>query len=383
MGLGFFAKMKFKKMKKIVSTITLLFCGMMIANAQIVDGFYHIKNAGTGRYLSINDTDPGNYPVSESGSVNLNGLCTYINYDTVAVSPSCVIYVNSLGNGKYDFAGQGSSFYNMTSGKLPINITSAGNGSNKIWGTYKGITKYLTDMSPSNKDAHLINTETGMDTWAFKPINTSDQYIGIRPDVKTADGSYYGTIFAGFNFRFVSPGMKAYYVNSAGGAGFTMKEIETDVIPACIPVIIKCSSANPQDNKIEPVIGGYDFDHFNYLRGVYCSIYVAGHHNVTRFDDITMRILGLNNKGELAFIAYPSDDRLYKSKYLMANKAYLYVNSSDADVMTLNGSTAINSIKAEADTKTGIYTLTGVRLPDGVTPRAGIYVKNGKKVIIK
>ena len=96
-----------------------------------------------------------------------------------------------------------------------------------------------------------------------------------------------------------------------------------------------------------------------------------------------MRILGLNNKGELAFIAYPSDDRLYKSKYLMANKAYLYVNSSDADVMTLNGSTAINSIKAEADTKTGIYTLTGVRLPDGVTPRAGIYVKNGKKVIIK
>jgi hypothetical protein len=44
---------------------------------------------------------------------------------------------------------------------------------------------------------------------------------------------------------------------------------------------------------------------------------------------------------------------------------------------------AINTVKADDNTSTGIYTLTGVRLPDGVTPRAGIYIKNGKKVIIK
>lgn len=370
-------------MKKIISTITLLFCGMVMANAQIADGFYHIKNTGTGRYLSINDTDPGNFKVSESGSVNLAGIRTYVNYDSVAVSPSCVIFVRSLGNGKYDFAGQGSSLYEMTSQRLPVDITSNGNGSYKIWGTYKGFTKYLTDKSPSKQDGNLVSTETGMLNWSFKPVNTSDQYIGIHPDVKTADGSYYGTIFAGFNFRLVSPGMTAYYVNSSGGAGFTMKEIETDVIPASVPVIIKCSSLNPQENKIEPVIGGYGFDHTNYLRGVYCSLYVAGHHNVTRFDDITMRILGLNDKGELAFIANPRVDRLYKEQYLMANKAYLVANPSDADVMTLNGPTAINSVKTDANTKTGIYTLTGVRLPDGVTPRAGIYVKNGKKVIIK
>ena len=96
-----------------------------------------------------------------------------------------------------------------------------------------------------------------------------------------------------------------------------------------------------------------------------------------------MRILGLNDKGELAFIANPNVNRLYKEQYLMANKAYLVVSPSDADVMTLNGPTAINTVKTDANTKTGIYTLTGVRLPDGVTPRAGIYVKNGKKVIIK
>jgi hypothetical protein len=370
-------------MKKLLSTITLLIFSMVIANAQIANGFYHIKNAGTGRYLSINDTDPGNYKVSQSGSVNLAGIRTYINYDSVAVSPSCVIYVRDLGNGKYDLQGQGSSLYAMTSEKLPVDIT--GNGIYKIHGTYKGFTKYLTDKSPSDKDGNLVTSETGMDSWTFKPINTSDQYIGIRPDVKTADGIYYGTIYAGFNFRFVSPGMAAYYVSNAGGTGFTMEQIGDDVIPANTPVIVRCNSFNPEDNKIEPVVGGYEFNHANWLGGVYCSLYVSGHHNVTRFDEISMRILGLSDKGELAFIANPPIDRLYKEQYLMANKAYLKVNSGDADVMTHGGYTpeAISSIKVDDNTSKGLYTLTGVRIPEGVTPKAGIYIKNGKKIVIK
>jgi hypothetical protein len=131
----------------------------------------------------------------------------------------------------------------------------------------------------------------------------------------------------------------------------------------------------------------------NWLGGVYCSLYVSGHHNVTPFDRLTMRILGLTDDGELAFIANPIPERLYKGYiennrvygYLMANKAYLKVNANYADVMTLGGYTpgAINGAKTDGKAKTGVYTLTGVRLPDGVTPRAGIYVKNGKKVISK
>ena len=75
----------------------------------------------------------------------------------------------------------------------------------------------------------------------------------------------------------------------------------------------------------------------------------------------------------------------------MANKAYLKVNSGDADVMTHGGYTpdpepdpqAISSVKANNNASMGLYTLTGVRILDGVKPQAGIYVKNGKKIIIK
>ena len=384
MGLGFFLNIISIEMKKIICTIVLSFCSLVITNAQIADGFYHIRNAGTGRYLSINDTDPNNYQVStQSGSVNLGGIRTYINYDSVAVSPSCVIFIRRLPDGGYDISGQGSSLYAMTNYRLPIDITANGNGTYKISGTYSGITMYLTDRSPSNDDGYLISSGD-MVNWTLESINTTTEFIAIHPDVKTADGAYYGTIFAGFNFRLVSPGMTAFYVSNAGGTGFTMEPIEGDIVPANTPVIIKCSSAYIEDNKIEPVIGGYAFNQANWLGGVYCSLSVAGHRNTTFFDNITMRILGLNDKGKLAFIANPPGDRLYKDLFLMANKAYLKVNPSDADVMTIDGYTSdvISRIKATDKAQTGIYTLTGIRVPDSTVLRPGIYIQNGKKFIV-
>ena len=353
------------------------------ASAQLADGFYHIKNVATGRYISINDTDPGNYKVS-SGDVNMGGMRTYLNYDSVAISPSCVIFVRRLDNGKYDLCGQGSSLYAMTSERLGVDITPQG-GAYKISGTAKGITKILSDGSPSQKDSWLMNRLDNTQTWKFIPINTSDEYIGIKPDFRTADGIYYGTIYAGFNFRLVSEGMAAFYVSNAEGAGFTMRQIDGDVVPAGTPVIIRCNSAKPEENKIEPVIGGYAFEQANWLGGVYCSLSVAGHRNTTFFDNMTMRILGLNDKGKLAFIANSPAGRLYKDLFLMANKAYLKVNPSDADVMTIDGYTSdvSNNIKAADKSQTGIYTLTGIRVPDGAVLRPGIYIQNGKKRIIR
>ena len=374
-------------MKKTIITLLLPLFSVLIINAQIADGYYHIKNTLTDRYLSINDTKPENYQVSQSASVNLAGIRTYINYDTVAVSPSCVVFISSLPGGGYNVSGQGSSLYAMTNYKLPIDITPSGD-SYIISGTYSGFTLSLKDRSPSDEDGFIVTTDTGMEYWTFLPINTTSEYIGIHPDIKTADGTYWGTIYAGFSFRLVSEGMAAFYVSNAGGTGFTMNQIEGDVVPAGTPVIIRCNSENVQDNKIEPVIGAYDLgDITNWLGGVYCSLSVSKHFNRTPYDPLTMRILGLSDNGELAFVKNIPAERLHNELYLMANKAYLQVDPKNAaDVMTHGGYTpdpqAINDIKTD-DNSTSIYTLMGVRLPNGVTPKAGIYVKNGRKIIIK
>lgn len=376
-------------MKKISLLFILAICSMT-TKAQIPDGFYHIKNADTGRYLSLNDTNPENYPVNKtSGSVNLAGIRTYLNYDTVSVSPSCVIFIKSLGNGQYDLAGQGSSFYEMTSHKLPIDIKEVSNGVYILSGTHSGFTKELMDRSPSDEDGYIMGSgSSGMNRWNIIPINTTNEFIGIRPDIKTSNGGYFGTIYAGFNFRLVSPGMAAFYVSSAGGAGFTLEEIKDEVIPFATPVIIRCNSANPEDNKIEPVIGGYDVIENNWLGGVYCSLVgVAGHTNVTPYNPSTMRVLGLDSKGDIAFINAKDRPELlvtdrYGAQYLRGNKAYLKVNPGDADVMTIGG-TGIKDIKSVTSTSGSIYTLTGVRLPEGITPKSGVYIKGGKKMIIK
>lgn len=380
-------------MKKIFCSVILAtFCTSVI-EAQIADGYYHIKNAVTGRYISINDTNPENYRASQSGDVNMAGIRTYIDYDTVAVSPSCVIYIKNLGNGKYDLIAQGSSLYNMANQKLAISITAVGNGTYRISGKASGLEKSLADGQANQEDSWMMNRITSNEYWIPIPINTTDEYIGIRPDIKTADGQYFGTIYAGFSFRLASEGMAAFYVSNAGGTGFTMNQIEGDVVPAGTPVIIRCNSANIKDNKIEPAIGGYTFDNPNWLGGVYCSISVTKHRNITRYDNITMRLLGLSDNGELAFVKDAPKGRLYggqdktsasyDEKYLMANKAYLKVNPGDADVMTHGGYSAIDNVKTDDKASTATYTLTGIRIPDGVTPKAGIYVKNGKKIIIR
>ena len=145
-------------MKKIFASLVLATVTMHSASAQLADGFYHVRNSVTGRYISINDTDPQNYQLNtNTGDLNMGGFRTYLNYDTVAVSPSCIIYIRMLDNGKYDFSGQGTSLYALSSGKFGVNLVPQGDDTYKITGSYQGFQKALADGSPSEKDSWLMN----------------------------------------------------------------------------------------------------------------------------------------------------------------------------------------------------------------------------------
>lgn len=233
-----------------------------------------------------------------------------------------------------------------------------------------------------------MNRLSETENWKAIPVNVSDEYLGIRPDVRTADGEYYGTIFAGFSFKMVSPGMKAYYVSSTQGSTFKMEEIGLDVIPASTPVIIRCNSSNPADNKIEPVFDNTSFSQPNNLDGVYCALSgVAKHFNAKEYSPVTMRVIGVNDKGELAFVK-AKPENLYKDLYLRANKAYLHVGVAAADVMTVGSGTGIKTIMKDEPSEGTLYSLNGVRVPAGKASRSGVYIlrqSDGttKKIIVK
>ena len=373
-------------MKKIITTIALAAFCALTTSAQLADGFYRVQNKVTGRYISISDTNPNNYAVKLStASVDMAGIRTIKSWERVEANPATIVYVKNISDNKYDLKGQGSSLYEMSKKRLYIILTPQSDGTYKAKSDkYEGISLDIADgTDPDKEEDFLRNKSEETAYWKAVPVDTGSGYLGIKPDIKTADG-YYGTIYAGFAFKLASSGMKAYYINSASGSNIGLKEFEGEIIPATMAVIIKCNSENPVDNKIIPVADGGKEPSENMLRGVYCALTLSKHFCATLYNPIEMRVIGTSGD-KLAFVKASADD-LVEGKYLQANKAYLDVENVGyaADVMTEDGS-GIVTIKAEVKNPAaeGIYTLTGVRLPDGVTPKAGVYIKDGKKVVIK
>jgi len=371
-------------MKKtfIASLVSALFC--MTAQAQ-ESGFYRIQNTYTGRYISVEDTNPNNYSTSiQSGSVDVAGIRTKSDWNYVEAAPSTILYLNKISGSSYDFESQGSSIYKLSGNRLYVTLTVQADGSYKASGSHSGITVWLkdnADLSADESDCFIWanGKNTNADFWNLKPLNTTDNYLGIETVAETNDG-YWGSIFAGFPFKLVSEGMKAYYVDAAANGAFSLKEI-TGTIPAATPVIIKCSSNDPKNNQIQPVNENVTSVEGNKLTATYCSLYAMGHINVKTYNQSTMRTLGVSD-GKLAFVKADSKD-LVQGTYMRGNRAYLTVAAGSPSVFT-EGETAIESIKSDdAQSAQGTYTLTGIRIPDGVTPAPGIYIQNGKKIIIK
>jgi hypothetical protein len=236
------------------------------------------------------------------------------------------------------------------------------------------------------KDAGRLVDVTTLErgTWELLPIGTSatGEFIGIKPEVQTADGKYWASFFAGFAFDLHSTGMKAFYVDSANDKEFSLKEI-TGTVPANTPVLIQCASNDYTQNIIKPKTS-YDEPILVLMGGVYFDRTAANHFNAKAYDKNTMRVLGVDDNNNLVFHVAPTS-YLTEGKYLPHNKAYLVVTSSTAETLYEKGGTGINEIQINAEvetTKEGTFNLKGQRVTEDITT-PGVYIQNGKKVIIK
>jgi len=368
-------------MKKTLSILFLSVCFTFNAQAQLSRGYYRVQNTYTDRYMSIEDNNSANYPVSQSGQVNLTGIKTYKPGVKVSTSPSTVVYVYNVKGKQYDIEGQGTSIHYLTGGRAYVTLDVQADGSYQAHGDYSGVKLYLMDESDRDKEeATLISYSKSDKTknWWAKKVDTENEYLGIQPDVEVG-GKYYGTIYAAFPFKLVSSGMKAYAVTSAAGSGFTVQEITGD-IPAATAVIIECSSNNPANNKILPVESDPTLGCDNKLFGTYCDRVSVRFTNAQFYYPNYMRTIGTSG-GKLAFRKATAAD-LTQSYYLKANKAYLMVDPSNAADVLVVGGTDIREIENETTVNDRWYSLDGREL-QGQPTRKGIYINNGKKVVVK
>ena len=368
---------------KRISTLILVVAGFTLtANAQ-TSGFYHVQNTYTDRYMIMTDNTKG---ATVSGTPDLAAITTSKDKDNVFTHPGAVCYIENVGGNKVDVKAQNTCLHDVS--KLYANVKQSSNGY-ELYGTAQGITIYLGDkLNSGATDSWLVEAGNNNRYWNLLPIDNSSEYIGIKPDVQDGDGNWWGSIYCGFSFKLQSSGMEVWYVDAANGDNFSLKQWTNDVVPATMPVLIKCSSKDYANNKIKPVTDNvseakYATDY--HLYGVYFDRGEAyngdKHIHRTDYDSNTMRVIGVSS-GKLVF-EKASSSYLTNGAYLPHNKCYLNVPSGASSTLT-NGTVGIRNITAEnQQLNEGTYNLAGQRMADGETLRPGIYIKDGKKVVIK
>ena len=376
-------------MKKIITAILALIA--IPATAQITgDGYYRIQNNGSERYITITDNVLNN--ISTSSTIIDYGNITTWFWDNIKSNPASIIYIKAVGS-EYDISAQGISVHDITGGKAYVQLNQRGSDKSiyliQASATQGGVSVSKTLYDGSTKDEYDYVNDDGKTThqyWRIKAVNTDDNYIGITPTVQTNDG-WYGTIYAAFPFKLASSGMKAYYVDGVQTGQFQLKEITDDVKPAATPMIIKCSSNDPAQNKITPVYAATTAPTGNKLNGTYFASSLRNHVVRIEFDKNKMRVLGKDASGNLIF-TQAEESYLTKKKYIPKNTAYLYNASGltgDYVLVSRDTFSGISDIEANPQEKTvkGTFTLSGVPVDDSKALRPGIYIKNGKKVVIK
>lgn len=204
-------------------------------------------------------------------------------------------------------------------------------------------------------------------------VYAKDETVAGAINIATEEG--FGTFYTDKNYV-LPQGLTAFGYTSINGNNTLTKSVEYvagDIVPANTAVVVKGAKGsynyyNTEETATKTI-------EKNLLKGVTTDTKIEAKSGVKRY------ILTRADDGILAF--YRTNSGTINVK---ANRAYLEVPTAMAVAsFSLEGSaTGINNVVTTA-AKQGIYTISGVRLNATTTKElpAGIYIVDGKKVIVK
>lgn len=204
-------------------------------------------------------------------------------------------------------------------------------------------------------------------------VYAKDETVAGAINIATPEG--FGTFYTDKNYV-LPQGLTAFGYTSIDGNNTLTKSVEYvagDIVPANTAVVVKGAKGsynyyNTEETATKTI-------EKNLLKGVTTDTKIEAKSGVKRY------ILTRADDGILAFYRTNTGNINVK-----ANRAYLEVPTAMAVAsFSLEGSaTGINNVVTTA-AKQGIYTISGVRLNATTTKGlpAGIYIVDGKKVIVK
>lgn len=382
--------------------LLLLGCATMLgAQAQLNGaGYYRVKNVTSGRYMSLSDNQSRGVDFN-SCTADCGAMQTSKIMDNIYSDLGSIFYLDHISGVSYNVVGQGTSLHDIIN--YYIYISPVGSYY-KIYQEQKGQRITLSDFDDVEEDESYVATTGGKTTWYITPLNTTDNYIGVKPTISVGD-KHYAAVFTGYPYT-LGTGMKAYYINKViEEEGVVIIKELTGTIPAKTPVLIECSSTDISKNQITPVLNSVAVPSDNVAKGVYFCLgdRWSAHYNSTKFDPATMRVLSLNTYGNLAVSTSTQnlktvmiEPRGADGKHLTvtaipANSWYIPVSSSAPSELKLvtaeQYATGIKDITVKPASLYNVYTLEGVQIKKNATSisdlHPGIYIINGKKVVIK
>ena len=382
--------------------LLLLGCATILgAQAQLSGaGYYRVKNVASGRYMSLSDNQSRGVDFN-SCTADCGAMQTSKIMDNIYSDPGSIFYLDHISGVSYNVIGQGTSLHDIIN--YYIYISPVGSFY-KIYQEQKGQRITLSDFDDVEEDESYVATTGGKTTWFITPLNTTDNYIGVKPTISVGD-KHYAAVFTGYPYT-LGAGMKAYYINKViEKEGVVIIKELTGTIPAKTPVLIECSSTDISKNQITPVLNSVAVPSDNVANGVYFCLgdRWSAHYNSTKFDPSTMRVLSLNTYGNLAVSTSTQNPKTVMieprgadGKHLTvtaipANSWYIPVSSSAPSEMKMvtaeQYATGIKDITVKPASLYNVYTLEGVQIKKNATSisdlHPGIYIINGKKVVIK
>ena len=295
--------------------------------------------------------------------------------------------VTSIGN---------SAFYNcsgLTSIEIPSSVTSIGNNAFR-WCT--GLTSIVSHIAAENLFAPGENAFSDLDKDActlYVPAGAKSTYAATEQwkdftnIVETYDltvtAAGYATLYLGTAVE-IPAGVEAYTAARIEGDLLKMQAVE-DVIPANTAVIIKAEEGNylfAYSDETPDAIEG------NLLRGTLTDTYIKPASAQTAY--VLSKVDGVVGM----YRAKLKADGTFKNN---ANRVYMLlgdINVGEGDLDTsspggqlsngyrfdFSGTTAIESVENEQQGEAVYYDLSGRRVEN---PTKGIYIVNGKKVLVK
>jgi hypothetical protein len=228
--------------------------------------------------------------------------------------------------------------------------------------------------------------------WILELVGEDNtNYFGVAPanKMKGKNGKYFTTLYTDFPMKVVD-NINAYIVESIGTTGAEKgyaqcKKIasKNDIIPAQTPIVLECETTASASNRLLPLANTTPAPTNNILKAVFFN----EAKNTIETAGKTVRVFNINPKPA---VRNPLGFYRYSGTIIKGNRAFLLVDANASgskldgydmeEEGTADGIDEVTTATVETATNAVYYDLQGRRVDH---PVRGIYIVNGKKVIIK